>query len=67
MNDAPIPSPWPWFYDRVIVHWRSSVTALCGVAALAIPVLQKQGIHGNWIEIAGALTIAVSGALSKDN
>ncbi len=55
-----------WLFDRVVTHWRTTAASLCGAALVIIPVLQLNGFSGKYVTLAGALALAITGALAKD-
>lgn len=61
----PAPGFWPFLYDRVIVHWRTTVLGLSSCALVVVPCLAASGFHNKWVALTGALSIAITGAMSK--
>jgi hypothetical protein len=55
-----------FLYDRVCLHWKSTLMGLCSAAAVVIPVLMANGFNGKYVTLTAALTLAVTTALSKD-
>jgi hypothetical protein len=53
-------------YDRIVLHWKTTLLGLCSALGVIIPVLKTNGFGGRYVTLTAALALAVTTALSKD-